>query len=317
MNSSVELLPPSPPHSDEAADATPEKPARRGLVGLARDYLSLTKPRIIVMAGVAVGVGRYAARGGELDLAAFAIAAAAVALVAAASFTFNQLLEKPLDARMDRTSNRALPSGRVSEREALVFGLVCAALGLGGLAALVNVAAAFLAAVTFFFYVWVYTPLKRRSTWNTFVGAIPGALPPVIGWVSATGRLDPGAWALFAILFLWQFPHFFAIAWMYREDYARAGMRMLPVVDKDGEQTARQMVLTSLALLPVSLIPTLIGLTGTAYLLGAIVLGLLYFAFAMGFALSRTDHQARSLFRVSLVYLPALLGLMMLDLIPV
>ena len=312
MSVDLQKRPPAAP--SDCVAAIPVSADERLAPSRLRDLMTLIKVRIIVMAQVAVAAGAYVAGPGLIDWAGLAATLVGISLVAAASFILNQLLERESDARMARTASRPLPAGRIGVREVLVLGIAAAALGLATLALFVNAAAAFVAALTFSSYVFVYTPLKRHTTLNTLVGAIPGALPPVIGWVSVTGALDLGALALFAILFLWQFPHFFAIAWIYREQYRDAGLAMLPVLDESGDRTSRHIVGTALMLLPVSLLPTLIGLTGTAYLLGAAVLGLVYAGFAMAFALSRTNQQARALFRVSLVYLPCLFILLSLDL---
>lgn len=310
----VEMLP--PPESErlqaeDGADAVEVGPPP----GLLADLATLVKPRIIVMSLVAVLVGVHAAGGALAPTPKLIITLLAVGSVAAASFILNQLLESGTDARMARTRNRPLPAGRLTPGQVLAFGIATAAFGLGSLALVVNLPAAFVAALTFSSYVFVYTPLKRHTTWNTVVGAIPGALPPVIGWVAVSGRLDPGAAALFAILFLWQFPHFYAIAWIYRREYHEAGLKMLPCLDVDGDVTSRHILGTALALLPVSLVPTLIGVTGTAYFVGAALLGLLYVAASMAFAMDRTTRAAKTLFRISLVYLPALFLLLSIDLV--
>jgi heme o synthase len=310
----------------EAAPSVQKTPAitaqmtgdrKASLISKARDYLSLTKPRIIIMAQLAVGAGSYVAAKGQLDFALFLHTIFGVTLAAAASFVLNQLLETKTDAQMIRTQNRPLPAGRISSLGVLIFGIVLAAVGLVYLGLFVNAMTAFVTSATFASYVFVYTPLKRYTTWNTLVGALPGALPPAIGWVAVTGSMDAGAWLLFAIVFLWQFPHFFAIAWIYREDYSRAGLKMLTVEDKSGAVTCRQMLLTCAALLPVSLCPTLLGLTGTAYLVGAILLGLFYATYTILFVVGREKSHAKNLFRASLVYLPSLFLLLSLDLVSV
>ena len=215
---------------------------------------------------------------------------------------------------MQRTENRPLPAGRLQPLEVLIFGGV---FGVGGVAYLAVLLshwlAAFVAAFTFLSYVFVYTPLKRRTSLNTLVGAVPGALPPVIGWAAVRGSIDPEIVALFAIIFLWQVPHFLAIAWIYREDYERAGLCMLPVLDRAGVMSSRQMVAYCVALIPVSLAPFMLGRTGGIYLVGAILLGVLFLGFTVSFSQRHSVLRARSVVRVSLLYLPALLALLLLD----
>jgi len=225
----------------------------------------------------------------------------------------NHALEHQLDALMLRTANRPVASGRMRSRAAIAFGLL---LGCGGLLLLawrVNWLTAILGLVAFLGYVVIYTPLKVKSSLATIVGAIPGAIPPMMGWTAVSGELAPGAWVLFGILFLWQLPHFLAIAWMLRDDYARAGFPMLPVVEPDGRSTARQMVLYGLALIPVSLAPTVLGLAGRGYFVGALALGLAYAVPAVAFARHRTDGAARRVLLASVLYLPAVLGVLALD----
>jgi len=283
-----------------------------------RDRLEMCKPGIVVMSFAAVAIGAIAAGRGSAPLGLVLSVATAAALIAAASFTLNHLLEYSVDARMDRTSDRPLPTGRLSPIDALIQGLSLAFLGIAMPIMAGYHLAAILLAVIFASYVFVYTPMKTRSLWNTVVGAVPGALPPVVGWVAVTGSIDAGAIALFLILFFWQFPHFYAIAWLYREDYRRAGMKMLPALDsEDGMMTTRHMVGNALALLPASLLPTVVGLAGRSYMLGAALLGLGFLGATLGFALARTDKRAKQVFRVSLVYLPALLILLTLDLIKI
>ncbi|MCX7867938.1 MAG: heme o synthase, partial [Limisphaera sp.] len=217
------------------------------------------------------------------------------------------------DGRMPRTQHRPLPSGWMQPRTAFGVGTGLAAVGLGYLAWTCNGLSALLGAVTLGSYLLLYTPLKRRVWWNTWVGAIPGALPPVIGWAAARGSLDAGAWALFGIVACWQMPHFFGIAWMYRDDYARAGFRMLPQFDPTGIRTGRQAVGWTLLLLPVSGLPWYLGLTGDLYLGAAAVLGLAYLGAALQLARQRTDRAARRLFLASILYLPVLLVFLVLD----
>lgn len=236
-----------------------------------------------------------------------------VGLCSAGAAALNQYLEREFDARMERTKDRPLPAGRMSPGQVLLFGVSLTIVGVLYLQFLVHASAAFLAALTVAIYVFAYTPLKRHSSLNTIVGAIVGALPPMIGWVAMTGSLDGGAWMLFAILFTWQMPHFLAIAWYYREDYGRAGMQMLPVVDHGGGITMRQIMSYSLLLLPVSLLPAQQGLAGDLYGCTALVLSLVFCAFALALMLSRSNPSARRLFLYSLFYLPSLLGVLILD----
>jgi protoheme IX farnesyltransferase len=236
----------------------------------------------------------------------------ATALVAAGASALNQLLERHSDARMRRTENRPLPSGRLQPLEVLLFGLGLGAAGLAYLGlATRQPLAVLVAAVTFVLYVIVYTPLKRLTTLNTLVGAVPGALPPVIGWTAVRGTLAPEAGVLFAVLFLWQVPHFLAIAWIYREEYARAGLCMLPVADPEGKITGRQMVLYCLALVLVSLLPVFAGQAGLVYLAGALLLGAVFLRHTFGFLVEVSNTQARRVLRASLLYLPLLLALLL------
>jgi protoheme IX farnesyltransferase len=218
---------------------------------------------------------------------------------------------------MRRTASRPVAAGRITPGMGLAVGLALSAAGVATLASTVNVLTATLGLVTIVLYLGAYTPLKRRTELNTLVGAVPGAIPPVMGWTAATGSVDAGAWALFAILYLWQLPHFLAIAWMYREDYARAGFPMLPVVDPGGESTARQVALATLALVPVSLVPTVLGLAGAIYFFGALALGVGFAAFGLALALRRGRSAARRLLLASVTYLPALFFLLVLDRAPV
>jgi protoheme IX farnesyltransferase len=236
------------------------------------------------------------------------------ALVAGAASALNQLIERRRDAHMRRTENRPLPAGRLGPLEVLLFGLVLAAAGLTYLAlAVPRPWAAVVAAVTLVWYVAVYTPLKPRTTLNTLVGAVPGALPPVIGYVAARGEITAEAWVLFLIVFLWQVPHFLAIAWIYRDDYARAGLRMLPVIDRDGRRTGGRMIAYCVALLAASMLPLWLGPARWLYLAGAALLGLAFLAGAVRFRVRRSADRARGVLRLSLLYLPGLLALLLLD----
>ena len=276
-------------------------------------YLDLTKPRITflvvlsALSGFALGSPR------PMSYWLLLHTAVGVALLSSGIGTLNQYLERSLDGLMRRTRTRPLPAGKMPPRRALLFGVLTSALATLYLALLVNPLTAAWGAVAFGSYLFVYTPLKTRTTWCTFIGAIPGALPPLLGWTAARNEVGVEALVLFAILFLWQFPHFHAIAWMYREDYARAGIRMLPVVEADGRSTARQIILYTAALLPVSLLPTLLGLAGTLYFAGALVLGALFLHASLAAAREKSHAQARRLLKASVIYLPLLLILMVLN----
>ncbi|APW60094.1 heme o synthase [Paludisphaera borealis] len=284
--------------------------------GRASAYLSLTKPRIVLMVLITVGVGFLLGARGSAHPMTFTLTLLGTGLVAGGASTLNQYLERSRDALMRRTARRALPSGRLASPEAAIFG---AALGLIGTLILlvgVNGLAAATALVTLLLYVYVYTPLKPYTTLNTAIGAVPGALPPVIGWTAATGSLSIEAWVLFLIVFLWQFPHFLAIAWIYRDDYARGGMKMLPGVDPRGTMTGRQSTLYALALVPAGLLPSIVGLAGPFYFVGAMILGLAYLESAARFWSCVNDATARRLLRASIVYLPAVLLLLVLNPMP-
>jgi protoheme IX farnesyltransferase len=293
---------------------SPEAPALP--VSRARwlDFVELTKPRIALLVLFTVAIGAMLASPDVPDLVLLINTLIGTALVAAGASALNQLLERHSDAHMRRTENRPLPSGRLQPRDVLAFGMIVSALGLAWLAVSGrHPMALFIAALTHLSYVLIYTPLKARTTLNTLVGAVPGALPPVIGWTSVTGTFDLPALLIFLIVFLWQVPHFLAIAWMYRDEYARAGLQMLPAIDADGSLTARQMLLYCVALIPVSLLPVLHQQAGWIYGLGALALGLLFLRAAVGFVRDHSRDQARRVLRASLVYLPALLALMLVE----
>ncbi|MGZ3303002.1 MAG: heme o synthase [Isosphaeraceae bacterium] len=279
-------------------------------------YVSLTKPRIVVMVLVTVGVGFLLGARGSAHPATLSLTLLGTALVAGGASTLNQWMERARDARMRRTANRALPRGRLGAVEAASFGV---GLGLAGTAILLwgaNWLAAAVAVSTLLLYVFVYTPLKPWTTLNTAIGAIPGALPPVIGWAAATETLGIEAFSLFLIVFLWQFPHFLAIAWIYREDYARGGLKMLPGADPQGALTGRQATIYALALIPAGLLPATIGLAGPVYFVGALVLGLLYLVVAIQFWTGVSESTARRLLRMSFFYLPLVLLLLVLNPLP-
>ena len=278
--------------------------------------LELTKPRITQLVLMTTAAGFYAGASDGVNLWLLAHTMLGTALVAGGTNALNQLRERDVDGMMRRTQGRPLPSGRLSPRVAGWFAGLISVLGIAYIAVFVNLLTAALAALTLTSYVFLYTPLKRRTSLNTLIGAVPGALPIVGGWTAAGGRLDVAAAALFWILFLWQLPHFLALAWIYREDYARGGLQMLSVEDPTGRRTAWMALLYALALVPVSLAPTLVGITGTVYFFGALALGLLYALAAARLTFAVTAQRAWWVFLVSIVYLPALLILVVLDKVP-
>lgn len=276
------------------------------------DFFALTKPRITFLVLVTTAVGYSVGLSGGFDAAAFAALLAGTALVSGGASALNQYWERDSDARMRRTRRRPLPAGRLAPADALAFGLVLSAAGFALLAS-VNGLTYFLGVAALASYVLAYTPLKRVTSLCTVVGAVPGAIPPMMGWAAARGRLDAGAWALFAILFLWQLPHFLAIGWIYRDDYEEAGFPMLTVLDRDGGSTGRQMALYSAALLPVTLLAGSVVSAGAVYLAGAVALGALFLAGSVRFIQSKSIPAARRVFLISVLYLPILLGLMVFN----
>ncbi len=277
------------------------------------DYWTLTKPEVNFLVLVSTLVGFYLASPGHVKATLLVHTLLGTLLVASGTATLNQYLEREFDALMRRTARRPLPAGRLAPSHALCFGM---ALALGGglyLAVAVNLLASLLALLTLASYLLLYTPLKRKTPWCTLVGAFPGAMPPLIGWAAARGSLSPAAGVLYAMLFLWQFPHFLAIAWMYREDYARAGYLMLPPADREGRSMAWQIVACSLVLVPVSLMPAWLGQVGSVYFVGALVLGLSFLGYGARLAASRSKLLARRVLLASIVYLPLVFGLMMMD----
>ncbi len=277
------------------------------------DYLQLTKPRLNLLVVLTTLAGFYLGMDDQSLLVTLVHTVVGTTLVAGGASVLNQLWEKDTDRLMRRTRKRPLPSERLQPRPALWFGLALVALGLAQLWAFANPLAAGVALATVLSYVMVYTPLKLVSSLSTIVGAVPGALPPLIGWAAATGTLSLGGWVLFGIVFLWQMPHFLAIAWMHRDDYASAGMPLLPVIEPDGRSTGRQAVLYAAATIPVSLLPTLIGLAGPRYLVAALVLGIVVLWLAFTFATTRTQATARRLFFATIIYLPLLWGTLVAD----
>jgi protoheme IX farnesyltransferase len=276
-------------------------------------FADLTKARLTTLVLLTTAVGFYVGWRGPMNFALMLHTLAATALVAAGAAALNQLLEREYDAKMRRTQNRPLPSGRLQPTTVALFGGVWAVAGLVYLALAVNLLTCVVGAVTLVSYLFIYTPLKRVTWLNTAIGAVPGALPALMGWTAAHGELGGEGWALFAIVAFWQIPHFMAIAWMYRDEYARAGFKMLPVVDPDGQRTGRQAVSHSLALLFVSLCPFAFKVAGPIYLAGALVLGVVFFWCAVQFSRQLTVPRARRLFLVSILYLPLLLAVMVLD----
>jgi len=273
------------------------------------DLLELTKPRITLMVLITTLVGFYLAGADGLRFFLLANTLIGTGLVAAGASALNQYVERELDARMHRTRNRPLPDGRLLPNDALVFSSVISIAGVVYLMVFVNVLTGVLGLLTLTAYIFIYTPLKTRTTLCTLVGAFPGAAPPMMGWTAVRGEIDAVAVSLFAILFLWQMPHFFAIAWACAEDYVRGGFR----VDSRGEKTSRQIILYGCALIPVSLLPTMLGVTGMVYVVGAILLGFVYLGYGFAVAVFRSNTHAQRLLRISVLYLPALLALMMLD----
>ena len=277
------------------------------------DFLALTKPRLNLLVLITTLAGLYLASPAGVALALAAHTLIGTALVAGGAAALNQVWEHETDRRMRRTSKRPVPRGRVGVAEGAWFGVLLSIAGLLQLALGATPAAAAVAAATLFSYVLVYTPLKTRTSLATLVGAVPGALPPVIGWAAATGAITLPAIVLFGIVFFWQMPHFLAIAWMYRDDYARAGIPLLPVVEPDGRRTGRQALIYAAGLWPVSLLPAVIGLAGPFYLAAATILGVLFIWLSGEFARARTLSSARTLFLFSITYLPLLLGALVAD----
>ena len=281
-------------------------PSARRSSALLGDYVALTKPRLNCLVVATSAAAYYLGGPGSADVMAMTQAVAGTALVAGGAAVLNQLYERETDALMRRTRLRPLPDGRVAPADARIFGIALSVAGLVLLAARTNWLAAGLALVTILVYLIVYTPMKRRTSLATLVGAVPGALPVLIGWTASHGSIALGGATLFAIVFLWQIPHFMAIAWLYRDDYSKAGFPMLPVIDPQGRRAGRQAVLYAAALVPVSLMPTFAGISGTAYFVSALVLGVALLVLAARFAVTRSDSSARALFLGSITYLPLL-----------
>ena len=293
---------------------TPDSaPDRMPLSARLADLKELTKPGITVMVVLTAGLGYLLAEQDAISFALLVNTLVGTGLVSAGASVLNQVIERETDALMRRTAQRPLPAGRMGPDAALLFGVALGVAGLAQLALAVNLLTALLGAIALAGYVFVYTPLKRVSSLATVIGAIPGAIPPMMGWSAVRNDVDLAAWVLFGILFFWQMPHFLAIAWLCRDDYRDAGFPMLTVGDTDGHRTARQVLLYGAVLVPISLMPSLLGLMGTVYFVGALVLGLVYLGFGVGFARSRTTPGARWLMLASILYFPAVLLVMLLD----
>lgn len=276
-------------------------------------YFELTKPRIAFMLVLTAAAGFYLGTKGSFQIALFVNSMIGIALLAFGVSTLNQYIERQTDLLMERTENRPLPASKVSPLEALIFGSLLCVIAEIYLAILVNPLTAGFGLTVIVGYVFLYTPLKTRTSASTAIGAIPGAMPPLMGWTAAANETSIGAWAIFAMLFLWQFPHFLAIAWLYREQYAKAGILMLPVVEPSGKMTARQIVIFALMLLPISLAPFFIGMAGWIYLIGASLLGLWFLFESIKTAREKSNRSAKRLLMVSVLYLPLIYGLMVVN----
>lgn len=281
-------------------------------------FSELTKPRITLMVVLTTAAGFMLTAPSPIDWVLLLNTLLGTALVASGASTLNQVIEKQTDARMKRTANRPIPAGRLSAREALAFGVVVGVIGMVYLALTVNLLTSALGAATLALYVFVYTPMKRVSSLATIVGAVPGAMPPMMGCSAAVDQIGPLAWALFGILFFWQMPHFLAIAWLYRSDYQKGGFPLLTLASVDGglsagSRTAQQMVLYAAALIPVSILPNVLGSSGLLYFVGALVFGLIFLAYSFAFGYNQDARAARRLLLVSVVYLPVVLFLLVVD----
>jgi len=294
-------------------EGTVLQPAEVRRVSRFNDYIELTKPRLTMLSVLTTLAGFYVASRGPLDVMLLVHTLLGTFMVGGGCGALNMYVEREHDLMMRRTMTRPLPSGKLVPQEVLVFGLILALGGIAYLGLAVNPLTGGLAALTVISYVLCYTPMKRRSTLNTIIGGIPGALPPVMGWTAVRGSFGPEAAVLFGILFFWQMPHFLALAWMYRQDYARAGYKMLTVVDPDGGSTSRQILIYTAALMPLSLFPTIFHVAGTFYFFGAFLLGLIFLGLGVLLAITRKNKHARYLFHFSLLYLPVLLLVMAID----
>jgi protoheme IX farnesyltransferase len=279
-------------------------------------YVALTKPDVSFLVLMTTGAGFYMGEPGPVDWLKLLHTVFGTMMIAAGTAALNHYIERESDRQMRRTASRPLPSGLLQPAEALRFGLTLALAGAADLWLVGGWMTSLLGVITCLSYLLAYTPLKKRTVWATFVGAFPGAIPPMIGWVGASGHLDKGAWLLFLILFFWQFPHFHAISWIYREDYARAGIQMLPVVDRDGTRTFRQIIITAGMLVGVSVLPAVMGLAGVLYFFGALVLSTALVQVCLWAAAEKSNVRAKWLMHATIIHIPILLGLMIYDKIP-
>lgn len=299
--------------SMKAATIESERETRSALSGFIRDVIELVKARLTLLVLLTTAVGFYLGAEGPIKWTALLHTVLGTAAAAAGAAALNQWWEYKLDALMQRTRSRPVPAGRMRPTEAIVIGNALSIFGVTYLALVCNALSATLAAITIIIYIFAYTPLKLVSTFNTALGAVPGALPPMIGWAAARGTLNAGAWILFAILFIWQLPHFFAIAWMYRDDYARAGFQMISSEDPTGERSASQSVFFCMILFVVAGLPAFIRMATVFYFLAELILGGIFIAVAMRFLKTRARIDARRLFIASIIYLPLLLGALVLS----
>ena len=286
------------------------------LASRANAYVALTKPDVSFLVLITTAAGYYMGVRGPVSWLHMSHVIFGTLLIAAGTAALNHYLERESDRYMRRTASRPLPSGVLQPGRALAFGVALAMAGAVDLYLAAGLLASGLGVLTCLSYLLAYTPLKKRTVWATFIGAFPGAVPPLIGWTAATGSLDRGAWLLFGILFLWQFPHFYAISWMYREDYARAGILMLPVVDREGTRTFRQIILYATALVGVSLLPAVLGLAGVVYFFGALVVCTALVQVCLWAASNKTNVRAKWLMHATVLHIPLLLGLMIYDKLP-
>jgi len=296
-----------------AAIESTQTGTRSAWSGFIRDLVELVKARLTLLVLLTTAVGFYLGAEGPINVVSLLHTVLGTAAAAAGAAALNQWWEHNFDALMQRTRSRPVPAGRMQPRDAVVLGAALSIFGVTYLAFVCNALSAALAAITIIIYVFAYTPLKRVTTFNTALGAVPGALPPMIGWAAARGTLNAGAWMLFAILFFWQLPHFFAIAWIYRDDYARAGFQMVSSDDRSGERSASQSVFFCMILFVVAGLPAFLGIATVFYLLAELILGAVFIAVAMRFLKTRTRSDARRLFITSIIYLPLLLGALVLS----
>ncbi|MFK7845699.1 MAG: heme o synthase [Rhodothermales bacterium] len=289
----------------------PEKPA--SFRSKFADYLTLTKPEITFLVTISAVAGYILGTTGEIDLSAFIALIVGVAFSSAGGAAFNHYIERDLDAEMKRTDNRPLPSGRINPTVVLVLASLISITGIGILYIYCNLLTSILSALTIVLYIFLYTPLKQYTKYNTFVGTIPGALPALGGWTAATGSFGTGGWVIFFILLIWQLPHFLALAWMYRKDYGRAGFKMLPVVEPNGRSTANQMLISAVLLLITSLLPSALGLTGMIYFIGVLIVSLWLLATCVRFYRTMTNVDARRVLKASIIHIPVLVVLLIVD----